>query len=66
MCLGRNTLILFILALCLPRLFSRFAVDCASCVRLPCVMITLLEQKAQGTFAESPFGTGRRLLLQFQ
>jgi hypothetical protein len=59
-------LILFILVFCLPRLFSLFAVDCASSVRLPCVMVILPKQRAQGTFAESPFGTGRRLLLQSQ
>ena len=59
-------LILYILVLCLPRPYFLLAVTCASCVRLPCVMIILLKQRAQGTFAESPFGAGRRLSLRSQ
>ena len=53
--------IFFFLVIFLPRLCYLFVVDCASYVRIPLTMIVLPNQGAQGSLAESPFGTGRRL-----
>ena len=65
MCSGSNFQC-FILVVCLPCVCSLFAADCASRVRLQWVTNTLPKQCAQDSLAESPFGTERRLLLQFQ
>jgi hypothetical protein len=41
------------LVLFVHRLYGLFAVDCASYVRIPCVMIVLQKQGAQGLFSQN-------------
>ena len=56
----------FFLALWLHLLCCFFAIDLASCVRLPFIAIFLPKQGGKENLAELPFGTGIRLLLQLE